>query len=123
MFRPSQGTEVLNTGAMAVLTGAYNETNAKTANLAMAGNGGAFNTFSGVAWARPESSSVGRQIAVNADVLSQKGTGTTNFGEAQKNGSTSVKDPFQKKTPKQTLEKLLFFLKIKQWIISHALIF
>jgi len=90
MFRPSNGTEVLNTGAMAVLTGAYNETNAKTANLAMAGNGGAFNTFSGVAWARPESSSVGRQIAVNADVLSQKGMGTTNFGDAQTNVSMSV---------------------------------
>lgn len=90
MFRPSQGTEVLNTGAMAVLTGAYNETNAKTSNLAMAGNGGAFNTFSGVAWARPESSSVGRQIAVNADVLSQKGMGTTNFGDATTNVSMTV---------------------------------
>jgi len=90
MFRPSSGTEVLNTGAMAVLTGAYNETNAKTANLAMAGNSGALNTFSGVAWARPESSSVGLQIASNADMLSQKTGGTTNFGDAQTNVSMTI---------------------------------
>jgi len=80
MFRPSNGTESLNTGAMAVLTGAYNETNALTSNLSMAGNSGVQNTFSGIAWARPQTTSVGQQIANNA-MASQKATGSTTFGD------------------------------------------
>lgn len=83
-FRPSQGTEVLNTGAMAVLGGAYNDTNRQTCNLAMHGSGGSINTMAGVAWARPESTPVGAQIAQNAqNIAASKGIGSISLGDAQ----------------------------------------
>lgn len=83
-FRPSQGTEVLNTGAMAVLGGAYNDTNRQTCNLAMHGSGGAMNTMSGVAWTRPEGTPVGAQIAQNAtNIATSQGIGSIGLGDVQ----------------------------------------
>ena len=84
MFRPSKGTETLNTGAMAVLGGAFNELNRDTCSLAMQSSGGALNTMSGIAWSRPENTSVGAQIAVNAqNMASSKSTGTIGLGDIQ----------------------------------------
>lgn len=83
-FRPSSGVEVLNTGAMAVLGGVYNETNRATCDLSMAGTGGAVNTLSGTALARMGNTSMGAQIAQNAiNLASNKSIGHIGLGDAQ----------------------------------------
>jgi len=61
MFRPSNGPEVLNPGALAVLAGAYNSTNRETVQLQMQNSGGTSNVGSGVQWEIPPQSAYGQQ--------------------------------------------------------------
>lgn len=89
-FRPSNGTEALNTGAMAVLGGAFNDTNRQTCNLVMHGNGGSISTQSGLLWAPPAGTSVGAQIAENAlNMATSQSSGTTSFGDVAVNSYPS----------------------------------
>lgn len=77
-FRPSVNpARDLNPGALAVLGGAYNETNRQTVQLQMQANSGTLNTFSGVSWSPPANTAVGQALIANATMAAQKqGTAT-----------------------------------------------
>ena len=91
-FRPSVNpARDLNPGALAVLGGAYNETNRQTVQLQMQSNSGSLNTFSGVSWTPPANTAVGQALIANAAMASQKqGTATQGapFGDVSYNAAT-----------------------------------
>lgn len=90
-FRPSVNpSRDLNPGAMAVLGGAYNETNRQTVQLQMQSNSGSLNTFSGVSWTPPANTAVGQALIANAAMAAQKqGTATQGapFGDVSYNAA------------------------------------
>lgn len=91
-FRPSVNpSRDLNPGAMAVLGGAYNETNRQTVQLQMQSNSGSLNTFSGVSWTPPANTAVGQALIANAAMAAQKqGTATQGapFGDVSYNAAS-----------------------------------
>lgn len=69
MFRPSVAPSIdLNSGALSVLGGAYNENCRDVVQLAMQDNGGGRNTFSGDQWNNNAATSIGKlQLNMNRD--------------------------------------------------------
>lgn len=99
MFRPSVNpARDLNPGAMAVLGGAYNETNRQTVQLQMQSNSGSLNTFSGVPWSPPANTAVGQALIANAAMAAQKQGSATqgapfgdvSFNTASEQGFTTM---------------------------------
>jgi len=84
LFRPSVNPTIdLQSGAMAVLGGAYNENVRDTVQLQMQSAGGAVNTFAGTAWQPPLNTPVGREIG-NINMASGRAVESsqaTNFGD------------------------------------------
>jgi hypothetical protein len=84
MFRTSVNPSIdLQSGAMAVLGGAYNENVRDTVQLQMQAAGGAVNTFAGTAWQPPVNTPVGREIAnINmATGRNVESSQASNFGD------------------------------------------
>lgn len=72
-FRPSVNPATdLNPGALAVLGGAFNDSNRQLIQLQMQANSGSLNTFGGTVWEPPANTSVGQQLIANATMAAQK---------------------------------------------------
>lgn len=86
MFRPSNGPEVLNTGAMAVLGGAFNSNVRDVVQLQMQDQGGVLNTGGGAQWSPSPATAYGQQ----AIPTEQRQQLMANITQANEGGSSGL---------------------------------